>query len=87
MSELVISYYNKRFGENIDSAYIHLVREIGEIALAIEKENTEHAKLKITEAAALLEYMASKYKFNLDSNIRLVYSRKMHAITRLDNKS
>jgi hypothetical protein len=87
MSELVVSYYSKRFGGNINSAYIHLVREIGEIALAIEKENTEHAKLKITEAAALLEYMASKYKFNLDSNIKLVYSRKMDTVTRLSNKS
>ena len=68
-------YYNKRFGENINSTYIHVVREIGEIALAIEKENSEHAKLKITEAAALLEYMASKYKFNLDSNMQVLYSR------------
>jgi hypothetical protein len=86
MSQLVISYYNKRFGKNINSAYIHLVREIGEFALAIEKENTEYAKLKITEAAALLEYMASKYKFNLDSNMQVVYSRKMDSITRLGHK-
>ncbi len=86
MNQLVINYYKKRFGENINSAYIHLVREIGEIALAIEKGNTEHAKLKITEAAALLKYMASKYKFNLDSNMQLVYSRKMDTITRLGHK-
>ena len=45
MRNLVISYYNKRFGDNINSAYIHLIREIGEIALAIEKENADQAKL------------------------------------------
>jgi len=47
MNELIIDYYNKRFGENVNSTFIHLVREIGEIALAIEKTNPEHAKLKI----------------------------------------
>jgi hypothetical protein len=87
MKKIVIRYYNKRFGEDINSAYIHLVREIGEIALAIEKQSSEHARLKITEAAALLEYMDSKYKFNLDSNIKLLYSRKMDTITRLSHKS
>lgn len=86
MRNLVISYYNKRFGDNINSAYIHLIREIGEIALAIEKENADHAKLKITEAAALLEYMASKYKIDLDSNMELIYSKKMDTLTRIDNK-
>jgi NTP pyrophosphatase (non-canonical NTP hydrolase) len=86
MKSLVISYYSKRFGDNISSAYIHLVREIGEIALAIEKENPDHAKLKITEAAALLEFMASKYKIDLDSNMELLYSKKMDTLTRLGHR-
>ena len=86
MRNLVVGYYNKRFGDNISSAYIHLVREIGEIALAIEKENADHAKLKITEAAALLEFMASKYRFDLDSNMDLLYSKKMDTLSRLGHK-
>lgn len=86
MNKLVIKYYNMRFGEDIKSAYIHLVREIGEIALAIEKENAEHAKLKITESGALLEYIASKYKFNLDSNIQLLYSKKIDTVSRLGHR-
>lgn len=86
MTSPVITYYNKRFGDNIDSVFIHLVREIGEIALAMEKENANHAKLKITEAAALLEYMASKYEIDLDSNMEMMYSKKLDTITRLGHK-
>ena len=45
-----IDYHEKRFVTNINLALNHLVREIGEIALAIEKAKSEHAKLKLTEA-------------------------------------
>ena len=86
MTSQVIDYYNKRFGDNINSAFIHLIREIGEIALAMEKQNTNHAKLKITEAAALLKYMAAKYKIDLESNMDLIYSQKMDTISRLGHK-
>ena len=85
MNRLAIDYYNKRFGENIKSAFIHLVREMGEIALAIERINSEHAKLKITEATALLQYMASKYDMDLDANIQFIYTKKMDSLTRLDH--
>lgn len=86
MSDLVIDYYEKRFGGDINSAFIHLVREIGEIALSIEKGNHERSKLKITEAAALLEYLASKYKFELHVNMQHLYSKKMDSLNRLGHK-
>ena len=72
MSKVLERYY---------AAFIHLVREIGEIAVANEKENSEHAKLKITEASALLQYLASKYGFELDTNIQLIYSKKMDSLS------
>jgi hypothetical protein len=32
MRSFAVDYYQKRFGENLSAAFIHLVREIGEIA-------------------------------------------------------
>jgi hypothetical protein len=77
MSNTAIEYYNKKFGDNKSGAFVHLVREIGEIAYALEKDNAEHAKLEITESAALLYYLASKYDFDLDSNIEVTYLKKL----------
>jgi hypothetical protein len=84
MSNLAIDYYSKRFGEDISKAFIHLVREIGEIALSIEKANSEHAKLKITEAMALLQYLASKYDLDVDSNMQILYNKKINTLKKLD---
>jgi NTP pyrophosphatase (non-canonical NTP hydrolase) len=77
MSSIAVEYYNKKFGDDRSSAFIHLVREIGEIAFAMEKSNTEHAKMEITESTALLYYLASKYGLDLDSNMKAVYSKKL----------
>ncbi|HKX80719.1 MAG TPA: hypothetical protein VJL54_00535 [Nitrososphaera sp.] len=77
MSNTAVEYYNRKFGDDRSAAFIHLVREIGEIAFAIEKNNLEHAKLEITESAALLHYLASKYGFDLDSNMEVTYLKKL----------
>ncbi len=77
MSSTAIEYYNKKFGDDKSAAFIHLVREIGEIAFAMEKNNPEHAKLEITESTALLYYLASKYELNLDENIKSLYTKKL----------
>lgn len=53
MSAIAVDYYKKKFSDDRKAAFIHLVREIGEIAFAMEKNNPEHAKLEITESAAL----------------------------------
>ena len=77
MSSIAVEYYGKKFGDDRSAAFIHLVREIGEIAFAMEKGNIEHAKMEITESAALLYYLASKYGLDLDSNMKAVYSKKL----------
>jgi NTP pyrophosphatase (non-canonical NTP hydrolase) len=56
------------------------VREIGEIAFAMEKNNVEHAKMEITESAALLYYLASKYGLDLDANMKVVYAKKLETL-------
>jgi NTP pyrophosphatase (non-canonical NTP hydrolase) len=80
MSSIAVEYYNRKFGEDRAAAFIHLVREIGEIAFAIEKNNTEHAKLELTESAALLYYLASKYELDLDANIKSLYTKKLEML-------
>jgi len=77
MSSDAVEYYNKKFGEDKSSAFIHLVREIGEIAFAIERDNNEHAKIEITESAALLYYLATKYNLDLDANMKALYTKKL----------
>lgn len=80
MSSIAVEFYNKKFGDDRSAALIHLVREIGEIAFAMEKSNIEHAKMEITASAALLYYLASKYGLNIDSNMNAVYSKKLDMI-------
>ncbi|AFU59941.1 hypothetical protein Ngar_c30250 [Candidatus Nitrososphaera gargensis Ga9.2] len=80
MSSVAVEYYNRKFGENRSAAFIHLVREIGEIAFAMEKNNVEHAKIEITESAALLYYLATKYSLDIDANIKAVYSKKLEML-------
>lgn len=77
MSSIAVEYYNRKFGDDRSAAFIHLVREIGEIAFAMEKNNVEHAKMEITESAALLYYLATKYDLDLDANMKAVYTKKL----------
>lgn len=80
MSATAIEYYNKKFGDNSQAAFIHLVREIGEIAFAMEKQNAEHAKLEITESVALLHFLASKYNLDVSQNMEQVYAKKLASL-------
>ena len=80
MNLIAVEYYNKKFGDDKAAAFIHLVREIGEIAFAMEKNNAEHAKLELTESTALLYYLASKYEMDLDANIESVYAKKLEML-------
>ena len=80
MSSIAIEYYDKKFGDDKSAAFVHLVREIGEIAFAMEKSNVEHAKMEITESAALLYFLATKYSLDLDVNMKAVYSKKMEML-------
>jgi NTP pyrophosphatase (non-canonical NTP hydrolase) len=80
MSSVAVEYYDRKFGDDRPAAFIHLVREIGEIAFAMEKNNTELAKMEITESAALLYYLATKYGFDLDANIKAVYAKKLETL-------
>ncbi len=80
MNLAAIKYYNRKFGDDKIAAFVHLVREIGEIAFALERNNMEHAKLELTESTALIHYLASKYGLDLDANIESVYTKKLEML-------
>ncbi|HJU34894.1 MAG TPA: hypothetical protein VJ695_07215 [Nitrososphaera sp.] len=80
MSLIAIEYYNRKFGDDRAAAFVHLVREIGEIAFALEKNNPEHAKVELTESTALLYYLASKYGLDLEANIKSLYTKKLEML-------
>jgi len=80
MSSFAVEYYHKKFGNDKSAAFVHLVREIGEIAFAMEKRNIEHAKMEITESAALLYFLATKYNLDLDINMKAVYTKKLEML-------
>jgi NTP pyrophosphatase (non-canonical NTP hydrolase) len=80
MNLVAIEYYNRKFGDDKTAAFVHLVREIGEIAFALERNNMEHAKLELTESTALIYYLASKYGLDLDANIESVYTKKLEML-------
>ena len=69
-----------KFNDDTTKAFIHLVREIGEIALAIERSNLELAKMEITESVAILQFIAKKYGFDLQANIDNIYTKKLQAL-------
>lgn len=69
MSNVAIEYYEKKFGNDVTKAFVRLVREVGEIALAIERNNIDLAKMEITESVALLQFMTK--------NITLICSQTL----------
>ena len=79
---IAVEYYNKKYGDDINKAFIHLIREIGQIAYSIETTNNSVATSKITEASALLRFFASKYEIDIESKIEEMYSKKISMLDR-----
>jgi len=68
---------HKKYGNDTSAAFIHLVREIGQVAFAIETKNAPVLEAKLTEASALLQFIAHNYKIDLESNKEIMYSKKL----------
>jgi hypothetical protein len=75
--ETPIKYYDLKYGDNVDSAFIHLVRETGQIAYALETQNKPVLAAKIIEAIALLRFLAYKHSVEIESNMENIYSKKL----------
>jgi hypothetical protein len=83
--ELPVKYYELKYGNDIDRAFIHLIREIGQIAYALETKNQPVFGAKVTEATALLQFLAHKHNVNVESNIETMYSKKLALINNKSN--
>lgn len=66
-----------KYSDNTNQAFIHLMREIGQIAFGIETENKPVLAAKIVEATALLRFLAYKYDIDIESLIEPTYSKKI----------
>lgn len=82
--ESAIRYYQIKFDDNINQAFVHLVREIGQIAFGIETNNKPVLEAKILEAEALLRFLAYKYGIDIDKNAGAIYAKKL---SQLDKKN
>ncbi len=75
-----VEYYRRIFGENVQGAFVHVVRELGELARAVERDQGELAIHEITEIAALMGFLASLYGFDLEAGISDLYSKKLRKL-------
>jgi hypothetical protein len=76
-ASLPIKYYTRKYGDDTSAAFIHLIREIGQIAFAIETKNAPVLEAKLTEATALLQFIAYSHKIDLESRTEMMYSKKL----------
>lgn len=77
MSDVAVEYYGRKYGEDVRGAFVHTVRELGELARALEQDQRDLAVIEITEIAALMHYLASRYDIDLEENIESLYARKL----------
>jgi hypothetical protein len=85
--ELAVRYYELKYGNSVDNAFIHLIREIGQIAYALETKNEPVFGAKVTEAMALLRFLAHKHNVNIESNMETMYSKKLAHISSKNNEN
>lgn len=83
--ELPVRYYELKYGNDTERAYIHLIREIGQIAYALETKNEPVFGAKVTEAIALLKFLAYRHNVNIETNTETMYSKKLAQIESKDN--
>ena len=76
-ASLPIKYYTRKYGNDTNAAFIHLIREIGQMAFAIETKNAPVLESKLTEAVALLQFIAHSHNVDLESNTEIMYSKKL----------
>jgi len=77
MTKEAIEYYGNKYHSSKEKAFIHLAREVGELAAGIERNNDEMAKMELTETVALCFYLAKLYNFDLLENMETLYKKKL----------
>jgi len=66
-----------KYKDNLNQAFVHLVREVGQIAFGMETNNKSVLEAKIIEAQAILRFLAHKYDIDSDKNTEAIYAKKI----------
>lgn len=77
---VAVEYYRRVFGDDLKGAFVHVVRELGELARAVERDQKELAVHEVTELAALMAFLASLYEFDLEASVDDLYSKKLRKL-------
>ncbi|MEE9237308.1 MAG: hypothetical protein V3U52_05925 [Thermoplasmata archaeon] len=80
MVDVAVEYYSQKYGNDVKSAFIHAVRELGELARAVERDQRELAAHEITEIAALMKFLAVRYDFDLEEKVASLYTKKLEKL-------
>ncbi len=77
MPSPAVDYYTRKYGSDTRAAVMHVMRELGELVSALEKDNAAHAKLEIVEIAGHMEFLAKQYGFDLEAEKGTLYRKKL----------
>ncbi len=80
MIDTAVEYYDRKYGNDLKGAFIHTVRELGELARAMERDQSELAAHEITEIAALMKFLAVRYDFDLEEKMASLYTKKLEKL-------
>ncbi len=80
MIDAAVQYYDRKYGNDLKGAFIHTVRELGELARAVERDQSELAAHEITEIAALMKFLAVRYDFDLEEKMASLYAKKLEKL-------
>ena len=73
-----VEYYTKKFGSDKQKAFIHLAKEVGELAGSIEKGNEATAQYELAEIVGICHFLASAYGVaDLNARVEEIYATKL----------
>lgn len=80
MTDAAVEYYRRKYGDDVQAAFVHTVKEIGDLARVIERGQEDRVAHEITEITGLMHYLAARYDVALDESIVELYSRKLQKL-------
>ncbi len=79
MTSVAVEFYERKFQEDVMGAFLHRVRRWG--ARPLSKTSRPLAVLEITEIVALMEFLASRFGFDLAESVTELYTKKQQKLT------
>ena len=80
MSDAAVEHYERKFHEDVRGAFVHMAREVGELARAIEQEQRELTVIEVTEIDALMDFRGLRSRFDLAEKVTEPYAKKLEKL-------